>query len=388
MYQSGPEKNGEKNGEENRKKPNVLVTGSSGLIGTALIRQIAEQYQIIGFDNVGYPFPPPQAENIPIDLTDSESIARGMERLRYAYGDHLAAVVHLAAYYDFSGEPSPLYEELTIRGTERLLKALRGFSVDRFIFSSTMLAHQPTEPGKPFDESWPMEGKWDYPQSKIETEELIHQQRGEIPTALLRIAGVYTDQGDSIPIAQQIRRIYENRFTSHLYPGNLDHGQSFVHLDDTVDAIKRTIERRNELPEEVAILIGEPDVYSYGQLQQRLGELIHGEANWPTEPIPAEMAKVGAWAQDIMPGIEGQFIKPWMIDLADDHYEVDISRARQLLGWEPQRRLIETLPQMVAALKKDPKSWYKQHELEPPANLTHASAPHEDEQEEKIHEPA
>ena len=28
--------------------------------------------------------------------------------VRYAYGERLASVIHLAAYYDFSGEPSEL----------------------------------------------------------------------------------------------------------------------------------------------------------------------------------------------------------------------------------------------------------------------------------------
>ncbi|MEZ4711794.1 MAG: NAD(P)-dependent oxidoreductase [Caldilineaceae bacterium] len=376
-----------KSGEENkRNKPIVLVTGSSGLIGTALIKQMAADYQIVGFDNVGFPFPPPQAENVPIDLTDSASLTRGMARVRYAYGEHLAAVVHLAAYYDFSGEPSPLYEELTVRGTERMLHALRDFDVERFIFTSTMLAHQPTQPGHPFDENWPLEGKWDYPQSKIETEQLIHQKRNGIPTALLRIAGVYTDRCDSIPIAQQMRRIYENSLTSHLYPGNLDHGQSFVHLDDTVAAIVRTVEKRRELPAEIALLIGEPDVYSYGQLQQALGELIHGDPDWKTETIPKEMAKIGAWVQGKAPGVEEPFIKPWMIDLADDHYEIDIRRARQLLGWNPPHRLIHTLPKMVQALRADPKGWYEAHDLEPPADLLQDSESDTQPESEQFHE--
>src|SRR5262245_16560705 len=32
--------------------------------------------------------------------------------------------------------------------------------------------------------------------------------------------------------------------------------------------------------------------------------------------------------------VEEPFIKPWMIDLADDHYELEISRDRALLDWD------------------------------------------------------
>ena len=43
-----------------------------------------------------------------------------------------------------------------------------------------------------------------------------------------------------------------------------------------------------------------------------------------------------------------------MVDMADDHYALDIRRARDLLGWEPRHRLKDELPRLVAALKDDP----------------------------------
>ncbi len=52
------------------------------------------------------------------------------KRIRYAYGNRIAAVVHLAAYYDFAGKPSPLYQKITVEGTERLLRVLQGFDVN------------------------------------------------------------------------------------------------------------------------------------------------------------------------------------------------------------------------------------------------------------------
>jgi hypothetical protein len=71
---------------------------------------------------------------------------------------------------------------------------------------------------------------------------------------------------------------------------------------------------------------------------------------------------------DHVPG-QDAFIKPWMIDRANDHYALDIARARTLLGWEPKRSLRETLPKMVAALKADPLTWYRENDLKPPSSL-------------------
>ena len=346
----------------------ILVTGSSGFIGSAVIRRFGEQFALVGLDRDGPPHPPPIAECVCVDLTSDESVRAALQRVRTGYGDRIASVIHLAAYYDFSGEPSPLYEQLTVRGTERLLRGLRGFDVGQFVFSSTMLVHAPTEPGRPINENWPLDPKWDYPKSKVTTEQLIREQHGDIPVVLLRIAGVYDDDCHSIPLAHQIQRIFERRLVSRVFPGDTSRGQSFIHLDDLVDALVRLVERRADLPHEQVLLIGEPETVSYDELQRAFGRLLHDE-EWQTKEIPKALAKTGAWLQDHMPFGEEPFIKPWMIDLADDHFELDVSRARTLLDWEPKHALRETLPTMIAALKRDPATWYRENRLEPPSWL-------------------
>ena len=57
------------------------------------------------------------------------------------------------------------------------------------------------------------------------------------------------------------------------------------------------------------------------------------------------------------------FIKPWMIDLADDHFEMDSSKAKKLLGWKPKHGLRDTLTKMVENLKANPKKFYQVNNL-------------------------
>jgi nucleoside-diphosphate-sugar epimerase len=86
-------------------------------------------------------------------------------------------VIHLAAYYDFSGEPSPLYRTLTVEGTRRLLRALQQFKVEQFVFSSTLLVMKPVEQDEVNTERSVTENEeemWDYPRSKIEAERPDH----------------------------------------------------------------------------------------------------------------------------------------------------------------------------------------------------------------------
>lgn len=345
-------------------KPTVIVTGSSGLIGSAVCVRLQGGYRVFGFDRPGAPHPPEGTVNVPVDLTDDASVADGFDLVRREAGPGIASLVHLAAYYDFSGEDSPMYERLTVQGTRRVLGHLRAAGAGQFIFSSTMLVHAPCEPGQLIDEDWPLEPSWPYPASKVRAEQVIGDEHGEVPAVVLRVAGVYTDRCHSIPLAHQIARIDHGGLKSRVYAGTTAHGQSFVHLDDVVESIRLAVERRTRLPPFVPILIGEGRTYSYDELQHTIARELYGES-FETARVPKPVAKLGAWVEDAVPG-KDPFIKPWMIDRATDHYELDVSRAKELLGWEPRHSLRETLPKMVGALKADRAGWYRENKLDPP----------------------
>lgn len=339
----------------------VVVTGSSGFIGAALVTRLAERYRVVGFDRDMPPHPPPVAECVCIDVTSDSSVAAALTRLRTAYGTRITSVIHLAAYFDLTGEPNRKYEQITVKGTERLLTGLQSFEVEQFVFASTMLVHAPTKPGQPINEDSALDAKLPYRESKIRTERLIHDQRGRIPAVYARPAGVYDDICHATYLAHQIARIYERQLASHVYPGNLTTGQPLLHLDDLIEALLRIVGQRKQLPADVALLLGEPEVLGFGELQRLLGRLIHDE-DWETREIPKALARTGAWVEgEILD--EDPFIRPYMVDIADDHYELDISRARDLLGWQPKHTLRETLPKMVAALKADPAAWYRTNKL-------------------------
>jgi len=357
-------------------KPVVLVTGSTGLIGTKVVEALAANYRVVGLDVERPKKELTGADFIECDVTKDESVARSLQTVGREYGDRLASVIHLAAYYDFSGKPSPLYRTLTVAGTRRLLRELQKFQVEQFVFSSTLLVMKPVEENEVITERSEMEKgeeTWDYPRSKIKAERVISEERGRIPAVILRIAGAYDEDCHSIPIAQQISRIYEKKLESYFFPGDAGHGQAFVHLNDLVDCFEKVVELRREFGPHELFLIAEPDVMSYAELQDRLGELIHGE-EWPTIRIPKVVAKAGAWAQSAIAGEEETFIKPWMVDLADAHYPVEIARARERLGWEPVHRLRDTLGEMVSRLKRDPRGWYERNKLTPPEEVKGAEA--------------
>lgn len=346
-----------------------LITGSSGFIGHTLAQRFIEQNNaIVGFDKESHAKPTPGEECLFCDLSSDESVQKTFEILKLRNVNKITAVFHLAAYYSFSGKDSPLYKEITVDGTKRMLRELQNFEVGQFVFSSSMLVHKPNQPGEKINEESPIEPTWQYPQSKVETEKLIHEKRGNIPAVILRIAGVYADDCHSIPIAHEIARIYEKKLEGHLYSGNTDVRQSFVHVDDLVAAFECVVKHAGDLPAESTFEIGEPDAMSYDEMQKEIGMLLYGE-DWKTFSVPKPIAKLGAYVESEIPFVEKPFVKPWMVDRADDNYELDIDKARRILGWNPQHRLHDVIPKMIEDLKRDPLKWYKENHLNAPGWL-------------------
>ncbi len=349
-------------------KPIVLITGASGNLGRSVAEALSGHYKIVGLDREAKDAAPGSKDFsvLAIDLGSDESVTSALKVFRTTYGSRIASVVHLAAYFDFTGDDNPLYQSVNVDGTRRLLRALQGFEVTQFLYPSTMLVHAPCKPGESINEAQPIAPAWAYPKSKAAAEAVVRAERGHITSVVLRLAGVY-DTHTMVPtLAQQMVRIYERDLQSHLYSGSTLVGQSALHRDDMLDALKRAVDRRALLPTGTEILIGEAEAVGYGALQDTLGQLMHGADDWLTLQVPKTLAVAGAWVQgqleplvpDAIDGGKPPFVRPFMVAMADDHYALDIRRARQLLDWEPTHRLADELPQMVNNLKTDPVAWY------------------------------
>ena len=97
------------------KKDLVVVTGGDGYIASAVVKRLSRRYRVVALDR-----PDPQGTRdrpdiVPIDLGDDGSVDNALSTIRQCYGNRIASVIHLAAYYDISGEPNPLYDKIIVR---------------------------------------------------------------------------------------------------------------------------------------------------------------------------------------------------------------------------------------------------------------------------------
>ena len=349
-------------------KPVVVITGAAGRVGAVIAGALAGAYRVVGLDRAGKTADVPL---IAVDLTADSSVDQALDQVRNGYGAGLASVIHLAAFFDFDGEDNPLYRTLNVDGTRRLLDRLQRFRVEQFVYASSMLVERAGSAGEAIDEDRPIEPSWAYPRSKAAAEAVVRDRHGTIPFAILRLAGLYDDEQVVQPLAHQIARIREGDLESHAYAGSLDVRQSMIHHDDLGRAVRAVVDRRADLPPDAVMLLGEPEPPTYRELQDLIGQGLHGHA-WTTVRVPAPVAAAGAWVQDqLLPhlpralgGTDKPVVRPFMMASASDEYALDITRAKTLLGWAPRRRLQATLPSLLHLLQQDPEGWYKTNRLD------------------------
>lgn len=231
--------------------PIMLVTGSSGYIGKSVVARLARRCPVVGLDTKRPRQLPANAHFVECNLTEDSNVRDAFTRIRQDFGTQIASCVHLAAYYDFSGKPSPLYDQLTVEGPARILRELRQLSTEQFLFSSTLLVMKSAEKQElAITEESAVAPAWDYPKSKLKAESLIHREHGPMPTVILRIAGVYDEDCNSLPLAQLIARIHQKKLDSYFFPGDPKRGQPYIHLEDLTDCIERTIALREQIDKE------------------------------------------------------------------------------------------------------------------------------------------
>ena len=95
-------------------RPIVLITGGTGNLGHSLGEALDRDYRIFGLDlkAEGADFPVFEA-----DFTSDAAVELALHKFRDAFGSRIASVIHLVAYFDFTGEDNPLYKSVNIEGT-------------------------------------------------------------------------------------------------------------------------------------------------------------------------------------------------------------------------------------------------------------------------------
>jgi len=323
----------------------VLVTGGTGFLGRNVVRRLLD-----GGDSVRVlarsPLAraagrPAGAEEALGDLRDANSLRRAVEGME--------AICHCAAHVQTRGSWSE-FEEVTIRGTERLLEAAHREGVKRFLHVSSLGVYglngkETITEESPFDDSEASRGH--YTRSKVESERLVWKYSREhgLPITIIRpgvlygpgrppfVARVCVPIGPKLRIAlgrsqQRLPLVYVENAAEAICLALRNHraiGRGYNIVDDGIFQKEYLAQlRRAELSKARTVLLSPAPLYPLLSLFEQLCRTIG-----ITPPVSRH-----------------QFERA----LASLYY--DTSRAREELGWSPKFGVVEGLMEIRAAMGK------------------------------------
>lgn len=341
----------------------MIITGATGFLGGQLLRQLRKEYRIIALgrrdpQTVGAPVGP-GIEWFRVDIADRERLQAVFAKISELGGAHI--LLHMAAYYDFTGEDNPEYRRTNVEGTANLLELARPLQLRRFIYTSSLAACPFPAPGDVVDETTPPEAPVPYARSKWAAEALIRQYT-DIPTCIVRPGAVFSEWCEYEPLDNFLRTWCSRKPTSRILTGSGQAAIPFLHVMDLLSFFLRVVEKCDELAQAEILLASSEVATTHLELFNQATGACFGS---PREPlyISPGLAAAGIRIKEMWGRITGRmpFERSWMVDYIDRQLRVDTSHTRRLLDWAPNPSLdvLSTLNAMVHNLVTDRRAWHR-----------------------------
>lgn len=300
--------------------PRLLVTGSHGLVGREVVARAQRgDYEVHGLDRHTDVLPG-QVTQHSCDLLSGD-LDEVVAQVRPDVVIHLAAQVSVIASLN---DPVTDYRT-NADGTARLAHAAGQSGARAFVYANSGGAIYDSDAAQPFHEDAPTRPQSPYGTSKLAGEGAAREVAAEfgMTFASLALANVYgmhvqsSHQPDGV-IMRWLRAAAAG-VTAELRDPEAT--RDFVHVSDVADAFL-TAAARNETIDRINI--GSGTATSLRQLADLISEITHHRFSYTTTAlVPGEIA----------------------------HSTLDITRARDVLGWQPRVSLREGIEQMWHTLQ-------------------------------------
>ena len=309
----------------------VLVTGSTGLVGTNLIRRLLDEGAKVRatLHRKGPTLHDDRIEYMKVDLTRGEDCRRAVEGVRHV----VMCAANTSGAATIESTPMVHVTPNVLMNTQMLAAAYEA-GVDKFVWLSSTTGYppsndRPVREDEMFDGD-PFEKYFFVGWMKRFTEVLCRMYGEKLPrkmtTIVLRPTNIYGPEDDFEPATSHVapallRKVVERQNPLEVW-GTGDDVRDLIHVDDMVDAIIQSLKKLNEY---TVLNIGLGKAYSVKEILKMLLD-IEGYQD----------AKVIFNTS-----------KPSMIPIR----LIDTSRAKEVLGFEAKIDLYEGLRQTV--------EWYK-----------------------------
>lgn len=309
----------------------VLVTGSSGFVGQALVARLAgdARFQVRAATRRGGIGVTPAQFCYAPDLggdADWREVLSGMQAVM-----HCAARVHVMD--EQAADPLTEFRRANVEGTLALARQAVTAGVRRFVFVSSIKVNgEQTLPGEAFRADDPSQASDPYGISKREAEEGLLALAAEtgLEVVIVRPPLVYGPgvKANFLSVMRWLKRGVP------LPLGAIDNRRSLVALDNLVDLLVLCLSHPAAAGQRFLISDGED--LSTSDLLRRLGEALGCPAR--LLPLPQGLIESAAWLlgrQDLSQRLCGSL-------------QVDIDKTHSLLGWTPPMSVDQALRKTAA----------------------------------------
>ena len=307
----------------------IFITGASGFVGGALAKALiadgAEVRALARSDRSAAAVEALGAVPVRGDLSDPAAIRAGAEGCELAY--------HAAALPVEWGERSE-FEEANVAGTANALGGCEAAGVRRFVHVGTEAACFAMKPLVRIDENAPLrpDSPVLYSSTKAKAEQLVvAANKDGFETVVLRPRLVW-GPGDATVLPGLADAVEAGRFT---WVGGGTHLTSTTHIDNVVHGLRLTAEKGRP-GQAYFVTDGEPVVF-----RDFITKLLATRGVTPPDRnVPAGVARVGAvvgealWRALPLPGVPP--VTRIAYFLTANEVTIDISKARNELGYQPQ----------------------------------------------------
>lgn len=282
----------------------LLVTGSAGHLGEALVRTLRTSHDVVGLDVLESPF-----TDITGSIADREVVARAV--------DGVDAILHPATLHKphVATHSKQDFVDTNVTGTLNLLEESMRAGVNRFVFTSTtsVFGHAMKPPaGAPA--AWVTEDvapipKNIYGATKVAAEhlcELFHRDKG-LPCLILRTSRFFVEEDDDRDVRESFENgnVKANEFTSRR-----------VEIEDVVEAHRLALDRAEAI--------------GFGRY------IISATTPFTPDDMVAVRTDAPAVVRERFPGFEEIYAaRGWRMFPGFDRVYVN-ARARDELGWRPK----------------------------------------------------
>jgi UDP-glucose 4-epimerase len=315
------------------------VVGASGNVGTSLLRALATEPAV---DSVlGICRRRPQASFPKVEWRAAD-VASSPLRPLFSGAD---AVVHLAWMIQ-PARDQRLVRSVNVDGSERVFRAAAAEGVETLVYASSVGAYAPGPKDRRVDESWPTTGIQSsfYSRHKAEVERLLDRFEDEHPR--VRVVRLRPGLIFKREAASGIRRL----FAGPLLPGSLLR-PALLPLVPDVERLAFQAVHSFDVGEAYRLAVttdvrGAFNVAAEPPLDPAELARILGARRVPVPATALRSAAAAAFKLRLQPS------EPGWLDMGLGVPLMDVRRAREELGWQPQRSSEDALLELLAGLRE------------------------------------